>query len=165
MNAKEFLSRAWIIDQQVQSKLEQIEALRSLASRVTAGNGGTAVAHSRNVTSMQDTIIKITEAEEELNRKIDELVTVKLEIVDVIGRVEDPCLRLILEKRFLLFLSWSQIVLDLHYSDRWMRGKSKEALDAVQRILDEREANGDESNNINAVFRSQEPATGFHNSG
>ena len=80
MNAKEFLSRAWNIDQQVQSKLEQLEVLRSLACRVTAGSGGTATTHFRNVTSMQDIIVKITEAEAELNRKIDELVTVKLEI-------------------------------------------------------------------------------------
>ena len=47
MEAKEFLSRAWRIERQVQSRLEQIERLRSLACRVTArfggAGGGTAV--------------------------------------------------------------------------------------------------------------------------
>ena len=66
MEAKEFLSRAWNIETQVQSRLEQIERLRSLACRVTAGFGGAGGPRSRNVTAMQDTIVQITEAEEKL---------------------------------------------------------------------------------------------------
>ena len=139
MNAKAYLSRAYCIELQVQSKQEQIEALRSLACRVTAGGGSEPVSHTRNVTSMQDTIVRILEAEEDLNRRIDDLVAMKLEIAETIDRVEDVTLRLILEKRYLSFLSWGQIAMDLHYSERWLQVKHGEALEAVQRILEEKE--------------------------
>ena len=137
MNAKEFLSRAWRIEQQVQSKQEQIEALKSLACRVTSGMGNEPVSHTRNVTSMQDTIVRILEAEEELNRHIDELVGMKLEVMQVIDRVQDVTLRLILEKRYLSFLSWEHIAVDMGYTVRWTLIRHEEALRAVQELLEE----------------------------
>lgn len=140
MNAKEYLSQAFCIELLVQSKLEQIEALRSLACRVTLPMGSEPVSHTRNVTGMQDTVERILEAEEELNKRIDDLVATKLEIAKTIDRVEDVTLRLILEKRYLAFLSWGQIAIDLHYSGRWLQVKHAEALEAVERILGEKDA-------------------------
>ena len=135
MNAKEFLSRAWLIEKQIQSKQEQIEVLKSLACRVTAGAGAEPVVHTRNVTSMQDTIVRILEAEEELNRRIDELVSMKLEVMQVIDQVKDVTLRLILEKRYLSFQSWEQISVDLGYTVRWTLTRHEEALRKVQELL------------------------------
>ena len=137
MNAKEYLSRAWHVEQQVQSKLEQIEALRSLASRMTAGFGNEPVSHTRNVTAMQDTIVRILEAEEELNKRIDELVSMKTEVMQVIDQVQDVILRLILEKRYLSFLSWEQIAVDMGYTVRWTLLRHAEGLQAVQEVLGE----------------------------
>ena len=144
MNAKDFLSQAWYVEQQVQSKMEQIEALRSLACRVTPQYGGAGGSRFRNVTAMEDTIVRITEAEEKLNRKIDELVTAKLGVMEVIDRVQDVTMRLLLEKRYLLFHPWDEIASDLGYTRRWTLKKHEAALDAVQRILDEREAGRDQ---------------------
>ena len=137
MEAKEFLSRAWNIETQVQSRLEQIERLRSLACRVTAGFGGEGGSRSRNVTAMQDTIVRITEAEEKLNRKINELVAAKLGVMEVIDQVQDRTLQLLLEKRYVLFHTWEEVATGLGYTKRWMLKKHEDALDAVQRILDE----------------------------
>ena len=136
MNAKDYLSRAWRIEQQVQSKMEQIAALESLACRMTAGTGGGPVSHTRNVTSMQDTIVKILEAKDELNRRIDDLVEMKMEATRVIDRVRNVTLRLILEKRYLMFHSWEQITEEMGYSRRWTMTRHEEALAAVQEILD-----------------------------
>ena len=136
MDAKEFLSRAFFLEQRIQSKQEQIAALRSLASRVTISYGNEPVSHTRDVTSMQDTVAKILEAESELNRQIDELVDTKLEISRVIDRVENIQFRLILEKRYLLFRPWDDIGEEMGYSVRWMQIKRREALNAVQEILD-----------------------------
>ena len=139
MDAKEFLSRAFFLEQRIQSKQEQIAALRSLASRVTISYGNEPVSHTRDVTSMQDTVAKILEAESELNRQIDELVDVKLEIGRVIDRVDNIQFRLILEKRYLLFRPWDDIGEEMGYSVRWMQIKRREALNAVQEILDRME--------------------------
>ena len=144
MDAKEFLSRARNVETQVRSRMEQIEQLRSLACRVTPQYGGAGGSRFRNVTAMEDTIVRITEAEEKLNRKIDELVTAKLEAAEVIDQVRDVTLRLLLEKRYLLFHPWDTIASDLGYTQRWTLKKHEDALDAVQRILDEREAGRDQ---------------------
>ena len=141
MDAKEFLSRARNVETQVRSRMEQIERLRSLACRVTPQYGGAGGSRFRNVTAMQDTIVQITEAEEKLNRKIDELVTAKLEAAEVIDQVRDVTLRLLLEKRYLLFHPWDMIASDLGYTQRWTLKKHEDALDTVQRILDERDGN------------------------
>lgn len=136
MNAKEFLSQAWRIEQQVQSKQEQIEALKSLACRVTAGSGSEPVSHTRNVNAMQDTVVRILEAEEDLNRRIDTLVATKVDVMQTIDRVKDVTLRLILEKRYLSFFTWEQIAVDMGYTVRWTLSRHAEALEAVQAILD-----------------------------
>ena len=116
MNAKDFLSQARILDEQVQSKLMQVEALKSMACRVTTVYGAEPVAHTRNASGMEDIILRITEAEEELQRKIDELVSAKLRIGLVISRVEDSSIQLILEKRYLEFQPLSKIA-SSHYKD------------------------------------------------
>ena len=124
MNAKDFLSRAYCLEQRIQSKQEQIAYWRSLASKVT---------------SMQDTVEKILEAERELNRQIDELVDVKLETARVIDQVSNIHCRLVLEKRYLLFQHWEDISADMGYTVRWLQMKNREALDEVQVILDRME--------------------------
>lgn len=136
MNAKDFLSRAYCLEQRIQSKQEQIAYWRSLASKVTTSYGSEPVSHTRNVTSMQDTVEKILEAERELNRQIDELVDVKLETARVIDQVSNIHCRLVLEKRYLLFQHWEDISADMGYTVRWLQMKNREALDEVQEILD-----------------------------
>ena len=138
MDAKEFLNRAYRMEQRVQSKLEQIEALKSLATHVTASFGAEPVDRTRNNTAMQDTVIRIMEAEQELNREIDELVDTKQEIKRTIDLVPDVTLRLILEKRNLCFEKWEQIAIDTYYSLRSVQEKHREAVRIVQAILDQR---------------------------
>ena len=80
MNAKDYLGQAYRLDQRINSKLQQISSLRSLTQRVTASFDGEVVSHTRNVTSLEDAIIRLMEAEEELNRQIDRLVDMKIDI-------------------------------------------------------------------------------------
>ena len=140
MNAKEYLNQAYRMEQRVQSKLEQIEDLRSLASHVTSSIGSEPVVHTRNNTAMQDTVIRIMEAEQELNAEIDELVEIKQDIKRTIDLVPDVTLRLVLEKRNLCFQKWEQIACEMYYSLRSVQEKHREAVRIVQEILDEREA-------------------------
>ena len=136
MTAFEFLSRAYRLDQQVQSKTQQISDLRAMASHVSAFMGNEPVSHTRDVTSMQTTVAKIIDEEARLNQEIDQLVDAKQEISEVIAQVQDVNLRLILEKRYLLFEYWEKIAVDLGYTARWVRDRHKMALRVVDRILE-----------------------------
>lgn len=134
-NASLFLSRAYRLELQVQSKLQQIADLRVLATRVTPFTGSEPVVYTRDVTGMQNTIAKIVAEEEVLNERIDALVDAKREIRETIERVEDVTLRLILEKRYLLYQTWEEIAIDLSFSVRWAKERHREALAVVEAAL------------------------------
>lgn len=137
MNATEYLSQAFLLEQQVESKLCQLESLKAIATRITACYEKEPVSHTPNVTSMQDTIIRIVEAEEELNHQIDALVDTKREIAATISRVRNVMYRLILEKRHLCFQAWEDIAEDMGYTDRWLKVMHRQAVNVVQGLLDE----------------------------
>ena len=135
MNAKEYLGQAYRLDQRIGSKLQQVESLRSLTERVTVAYGGEVVSYTRNLTSLQDTIVRLMEAEEELNQEIDRLVDLKIEISNVISEVRNESYRLILEKRYLCFLPWDQIAADLKISRRWVLTQHDRAVAVVDKLI------------------------------
>ncbi len=140
MNAQEFLGQAYRLDQRINSKLQQIDSLRSLTRKVTQTYDQEIVSRTRNVSSLEDTIIRLMEAEEELNCQIDRLVDTKIDIGKLIDMVHNESYRLLLEKRYLCFLSWDQIAEDMHYSRRWVLNKHERALEVADKLLREREA-------------------------
>ena len=135
MNAKDYLGQAYRLDQHITSKLQQVESLRSLTERVTVAYGGEVVSHSRNLTSLQDTIVRLMEAEEELNQEIDKLVDLKIEISNVISEVRNESYRLILEKRYLCFLPWDLIAADLNIRRRWVLIQHDRAVAVVDKLI------------------------------
>ena len=140
MTAHEYLSQAYLLEQQVQSKLSQIESLRALATCITPRpTDQEPVSHSRNVSAMADTVLKIMEMNQELDDQIDALVDKKLEISRTIAQVRDVLYRLVLEKRYLTFNTWEEIAVDLHYSVRSVQRIHGRALEVVEGILEESE--------------------------
>ena len=139
MTAKEFLGQAYRLDQRITSKLQQIESLRCLTQKVTQAYGGEAVSRTRNVSSLEDSILRLMEAEEELNRQIDTLVDTKIEIGKLIDRVHNETYRLILDKRYLCFMNWDRIAEELHYSRRWVLSRHERALEVADKLLREKE--------------------------
>lgn len=138
MTAKEYLSRAYRLDQRVNSKLEQVEALRALALKVTTSYESEPVSRSRCVTSLEDTITRMIEAEADLNQTVDALVDLKMEVARYINLLENYDDQLVLEKRYLCFKTWDQIADDMHFSRRWVHIVHLRALDAMDSILRER---------------------------
>ena len=139
MTAREYLGQAYRLDQWINSKLRQVENLRSLTQRVTASYGREPVSHTRNVTSLEDSIIRLMEGEEQINQQIDKMVNLKMDIAALIDHVRNENYRLILEKRYLCFLSWDEIATDMHYSSRWVRNVHERALEVVGKLLKERQ--------------------------
>ena len=89
MTAKEYLSQAYRLNQLANTKMEQIENLRALSEKVTASYGSEQVSHSRNVTSMEDTVVRIVAAQDDLNRQLSEIVRLQVEISTLIDKVQN----------------------------------------------------------------------------
>lgn len=115
-NAKAFLSRAYHIDHQINSKLEQVWSMRSLAAKVTSMFTDMPRCHFLNTHSMESVIIKIIDLENEINAEIDALVDTKREIIEAIRAVEKPEHKTVLELRYLCFKTWSQIAENMCYT-------------------------------------------------
>lgn len=82
-------------------------------------------------------VASIVEYSDELNGTtyIDRLVELKKEIMGTVKAVEDVELQALLEKRYLCFLSWEKIAVDMHYSIQHIYRMHDTALAAVEEIL------------------------------
>lgn len=116
MTAKEYLGQAYRIDQRINSKAEQVASLNTLATKCTAALTGMPHNPNRATSTMADAVEKIIDLQAEINCDIDTLVELKREIVSVIKSVSNQEYQTILEKRYLCFLSWEQISVDMNYS-------------------------------------------------
>lgn len=138
MNAKEYLGQAYRLDQHINDRLMQLSQLRALTQRITTAYDSEVVSRTRNVHALEDSVIRLMEAEESINEEIDRFVDIKMAISKTVARVRNENYRLILGKRYLCFMTWEQISLDMHYTNRWLRKMHERALDVVDRILLER---------------------------
>lgn len=131
MTAKEYLKQAYRLDQRINSKLEQLSALRSLAVKVTALNDGT-FKETREIHSREYVITKMIDMEKELNTEIDALVDFKSEIMRLIKKIADPELQILLEQRYLCFKTWRQISDEMGYSEQHIFRLHARALELIK---------------------------------
>lgn len=135
MTAKEYLGRAYRLDQRIDTKIAQVASLNDLAAKCSAALTGMPHTPNRSTSRMADAVCKIVDLQEEINRDIDRLVDLKRDIMEVIKTVEDTEYQILLEKRYLCFRTWEQIAADMHYSGKWVQKMHERALEAVTRIL------------------------------
>lgn len=77
MTARDYLGQAYRLDQRINSKIEQVSSLHSLATKATSTISDMPGSPSRNTHQMEDIVVKIIELENEINADIDLLVTFK----------------------------------------------------------------------------------------
>lgn len=138
MNAKEFLSQAYLLDQQIKSKSEQVESLNELATRCTPALTGMPRSASHSSSPMADAVGKIIDLESEIGDEARRLVEMKRRIVQVINCVENVNLRILLERRYLCGDTWEMIAVSMNYDSRWTRRLHERALVVVQDILEKK---------------------------
>ena len=136
MRAEEFLSQAYRIDMQIQSKVDQLARIRACAGGSGLRYGDVKIQSTAQDSMVESAVMKIMEEERAINEEIDRLVETKRRIREVISRVSDVTCRLLLEKRSLLFETWPKICADLNMSLRWAQMRYKDAVGMVQEILD-----------------------------
>lgn len=132
MTAKEYLEQAIRLDQRINAKIEQVASLNELATKCTSTITGMPHAPSKSTSPMADAVAKIIDLQDEINRDIDRLVDLKREIVGVIKAVDSPEYQTVLEKRYLCFMPWEQIAVDMSYDLRYLFKIHARALEQVK---------------------------------
>lgn len=140
MTTKAYLGQARFLDMRIKSKIQQIDSLRELATSCTAVMSDMPKSLNHGESKVERCVMKIIEVQEGLKDDIDSLVELKKEIMATIHAVEDVELQTLLEKRYLCFLSWEKIAVEMHYSIQHIYRMHDEALSAVTEILEGRPA-------------------------
>lgn len=135
MTSKEYLLQARFLDASIRTKVEQIESLNDLATSCTAVISDMPRKPNHGGSRMADAVMKIIDLQEEIRNDMIALVNLKREIMDVIKAVSSLELRTILEKRYLSFISWERIAVELGYSIQHTYRLHDMALKEVKEIL------------------------------
>lgn len=116
MTDKEYLSQAYRLDKRIDSKIEQLKSLNLLATKCTSTLSDMPKSQSISNSRLEDTVVKIVDLQEEINRDIDSLVDLKRDIVRTIKSVQNPEYQIILELRYLCFKTWEEIAVQMNCS-------------------------------------------------
>ena len=79
-------------------------------------------------------VFKILALQSDINRDIDSLVDLKAEITRRIRRLSKPEYQTVLELRYLCFLTWDEIILQMRYARRHVFRLHKEALEELESL-------------------------------
>ncbi len=133
MTAKQYLSQAKRLDMRINTKLEQIESLTDLATNCTSVLSDMPRNSGGGKSRTEDIIVKIDTLQQELKESAEELVDLKCEIIAAVKKVPNVEYQILLEKRYLCFLSWEQISVDMGYSIQYARRVHDRALKEAEK--------------------------------
>ena len=136
-NAREYFSKAYRIDHRIRSKFEQLESLNALATRATSTLSAMPRNPNRSTSTMADVIARIIDLQEEINQDIISLVDSKREIMTIIKSIENSEYQTLLEKRYLCFLTWEKIAVDMSYTIHHLYKMHNAALEVCSKILNQ----------------------------
>lgn len=131
MNAKDYLLQARYLDERITSKTQQIASLNDLATRCTSTFSDMPRNPNHGGSRLEDCIIKIIDLEDSLKKDIEKLVDLKREIMGVIKAVPNVEYQTLLEKRYLCFITWKQIAVDMNYSMQHIHRMHSSALTEI----------------------------------
>lgn len=109
MTTKKFLQQAIATHLAVESRLEQIARLQSLATRTTTAIKGTPSAGTSAGSVIEARIGEVQELSALLAEELSRMVDVRNEVAETIARVQNPDERCLLELRYLCHYSWEQV--------------------------------------------------------
>ena len=136
MTAKEYLEQAYRIDERIESKLSQIETLKSLAARVNSVFSDMPHSSTPDNQRLEKTIAEIIDLENEINSNIRELLVLKNDITAMINVIPDIRQRTILEMRYLNFMTWKQIATKIDCDVRHIYRLHRQALVKIKKYIE-----------------------------
>lgn len=132
MTAKEYLRQLKTLDNVINAKLLEKERIRALATKVTSNLGERV--QGGGFGGIENTVIKITELEIQINADIDKLVDLKAEATHIIDSLENNKHKAILSMYYVSNLTFEQVAENTDISSRWVRKIHEKALKKFEEI-------------------------------
>lgn len=127
---KHTLRSAWILQQQIDAYKIELQNLRDNANRITPayslvpGGGGSGQ-------RIENAMARIVDIENNIKQDIEIQLLAIDEIHSLMALVNDPLLKLLLHKRYVLYEKWKKIAVDLNYSWKQVHRLHNEALNII----------------------------------
>ena len=130
MTAKEWLNRYWKLEQEINALLEAQQRALDMATCVS-------IRYDREKVQQQskgpeNATISYAEYSRQLDKRIDELVGMKQEILKAINSIDDEMQRAILVERYINHKKWEKISVKLNCDLRWLYRLHGRALRAME---------------------------------
>jgi DNA-directed RNA polymerase specialized sigma subunit len=120
MDAKQFLRQIRQLDQEINSKLEEVEKLRSLAEKMTSTLSHDNVSQSGCGDRVSEVVAKIVDLDREITRSVDRMIDLKDKAIRLINQLDEPNHRLVLILRYINGYTWEQIAVKMGYVFQWV---------------------------------------------
>lgn len=134
MTAKEYLSQYRWLNATINSKIEQAQRMRELATAISPSSGFGSPGDISD--KVGKAVAKLVDAEEEINADIDRLVELKNDIEEVISKVNDETCRRLLILRYVDCKTFEKIAVEMHYSYMQVCRIHGKALNSVKNVIE-----------------------------
>lgn len=135
-DAKVYLKRIRLYDSHINNKMEELERLKAMVTKITQTLREDAGGGSRSQDKIGDAVSRMVDLQVELNAEIDRYIDSKAEICNALNKIQKQRYFDVLYKRYVLFKTWQQIADEMGYTDlRNVYRLHGRALLAFNRIL------------------------------
>lgn len=139
MDAKEYLRSIKKADAIINEKLKELDQLRGMRYKVTQALKPVMVSGGGSHGGFTEASDRLIDLEHEINKDIDRFVDLKREAGALLRKLDNPQHYKVLHQHYVMFETFEQIAVDMGYSYRNVCYLHGRALQAFQRVLDERE--------------------------
>ncbi len=136
---KAYLQKIRLYDTHINNKIAELSRLKDMVTNITPTLKDDVVSGSGSKDKLGDTVAKIVDLQNEINRAIDAFVDKKNEVCAIIDSLQNPDHVALLHKRYVEYLTWEQIACDMHISYRHATRMHGRALQAIERVMTEKD--------------------------
>ena len=135
MDAKEYLSQAFVMDRRIKAKETQLDALKEHVPYTGPVYGDVKVDSNKVHSAVEYSAVRLVSLSDEIKEDIAELAEKMKEIQRTIRRLDNSEMEVILEMRYLSFMSWEKIIDRMGYSPRYVFKMHSAALRRIKNFI------------------------------
>ena len=135
VEARKFLGRGYELYRDIQIKKEQAASIRASLDNSTVSLNNERVSTTRNVSAMEDSIIRIIQLEEDIRKETSRLAIIQREAVEMINQLDNLTMRSMLTKYYICFKTWDTIRSELNLSRKYSSNMHTMALRQIEDLL------------------------------
>ncbi len=136
MNAEDYLNQLQRMDMQIQHLTDQIEMLKTKATKVNHAFEGDKVQGSRALDPMGEAVIAYVDKQRELEELVRKDLKIRGEIISMIESLQDHMQEAVIYDRYVKYMTISETAMDQGISFSWVKVCTKLGLQEIQKKLD-----------------------------